>query len=150
MTLWSNSIWDTESESRTPRHSHRKKRWWLKKGHQNFWRVEIFKFLKNVVLKFFSQMCSGEFFLKHDLVYSIWVDRCPCYVLIYAIKGFAKVHKAVEYLDVFPPCLFSYQPQCQQVLRRTSVSSEPRLLLRHILLWLPLEFFCQHHHQYLA
>jgi len=26
------------------------------------------KFLKKVVLKFFAQMCSGEFFLKHALV----------------------------------------------------------------------------------
>ena len=32
-----------------------------KKGHQNF--------LKKVVLTFFGQMCSGEFFLKHALSY---------------------------------------------------------------------------------
>src|SRR6218665_3297776 len=43
----------------------------LKKGHQNFRRIEIVdfgvKFLKTVVLKFFGQMCSDEFFLKHAL-----------------------------------------------------------------------------------
>src|SRR6218665_2730710 len=42
-----------------------------KKGHQNFRRIEIedfgVKFLKKVVLKFFCQMCSDEFFLKHAL-----------------------------------------------------------------------------------
>ena len=43
-----------------------------KKGHQNFRRIEIVdfgvKFLKKVVLKFFGQMCSDEFFLKHALL----------------------------------------------------------------------------------
>src|SRR6218665_1970365 len=31
------------------------------------------KFLKKVILKFFGQMCSGEFFLKHALSARIWI-----------------------------------------------------------------------------
>jgi len=50
-----------------------------KKSHQNFRRVEIVdflvKFLKKVVLKFFGQMCSGEFFLKHALNYKLIIIR---------------------------------------------------------------------------
>ena len=47
-----------------------------KKGHQNFRLIEIVhfgvKFLKKVVVKFFGQMCSDEFFLKHALR---WYER---------------------------------------------------------------------------
>jgi len=42
-----------------------------RKGHENFWEKKckhfLGKILKKVVEKFFWEMCSDEFFLKHAL-----------------------------------------------------------------------------------
>ena len=50
-----------------------------KKSHQNFRRIEIVdfgvKFLKKVVLKFFGQMFSDEFFLKHALSPGAYIEH---------------------------------------------------------------------------
>ena len=68
----------------------RKNRWWLKTGHQNFRRIEIVdfgvKFLKEVVLKIFGQMCSDEFFLKHALAWTwfFWTTLLLQSILIYS------------------------------------------------------------------
>src|SRR6218665_1373631 len=52
------------------------------------------KFLKKVVLKFFGQMCSDEFFLKHALLLllfpasemSIWTERYQSYESWLSVK----------------------------------------------------------------